>query len=331
MRAAVLLLTAVGGAAAGQVRVDECGLDEDRCLRAALELRLAWDRCAAPRLVVDETSYSAGKRRLQGVWCDWGVNGSGVFHSAPVAWDWVAATTGRRDPSFFFRSDDEDDEALWRRRPPVDSPDWRTWKAQAEQARARALRAMRARLARVFTDGGPLSRLALRLRPAGSRMSAAAVLIAAGSTILVVERQPLGDLRPEDLPWGLLPWRPAWFFLPRLTREERELLSTATLVQLIKLPGEDACLRNELSGARLLSEGPAEQDHSVRAASCVELAEGLARAGQPAVSEVGAEPWLLLNGVAEAVGDALLAPVDRPRFRRQASPNADAFPVHKVP
>jgi hypothetical protein len=307
MRVWACCVVLAGWSALAQERVDECSLKEDRCYRAAVELRAAWDNCAAPRLVVDESAYSSGVQRLQGVWCEFNPAHDGVFHSAPVAWAWVAATSGRT------RLDGE--------RIPRTS----------RLTRSRALQPHR-----FYGDGGQVAALVeKRLLAPHTRLGGATLVVVEGSTVFVVERQPLGELRPQDLPWGLEPWRPAWFFMPELSCDERLLLESVTVQHVIRTTRDGECLVNSLSGKRLLSEGPIEQDVTVKAVQCEALASQFALQSGPVFSGPALPlyrmPVSKVPKVREFVVEALTTPTDPLAFERPKDPNVDAFPTKRVP
>jgi hypothetical protein len=167
-------------------------------------------------------------------------------------------------------------------------------------------------------DGGDVSELVRGLRYYRSRWGRLPIIVR-GDTAYVVEVHPgPDDLRVEDLPWGLLPWRPMWFPRPELTPKAREVFLRLRLVHLVRTQDATTCLTNELTGTRLLTEGPARQDATAKGVPCEQLADDLAQ--QPA-----------LGNVADRLRAALLAPVAAPAFVRQRVPNVDAFPVHRSP
>jgi hypothetical protein len=77
-------------------------------------------------------------------------------------------------------------------------------------------------------------------------------------------------------------------------------------------PGE--CLVNELTGVRLLSEGPREQDASVYSVPCKSVLERL----EPVVDPNPGG----FRRLRHLLGDAQL----EPRFARTRTPNVDRFP-----
>lgn len=304
MRVRLWVALSVGlcaGFAPAQV-IDSCTLNDDRCYRAALELRDAWDRCSVPRFVVDQTAWSSGSERLQGVWCEWvGQGGNGIFHSAPVAWPWVAATSSHSRAA-------------------------RTLPMQAPHSLIAYLPFI---ANRVFADGQPLATLVQkRLLSDRSRLAGALLVLVDGNDVVVVERFPSGgDVRPEDLPFGLVPWRPVWIFLPQLSEAERAILREATVHFIVRTTDPQKCLVNEISGERLLAEGPAEQDATVSNRVCSALAEKIKGLKIGTLDESLFRASRGGPTVRDAIVEALLAPTEAPAFVRTGKPNVDSLEV----
>lgn len=237
--------------------VDECWLDDDRCYRRALELREARARCDGARFVVDETAFSSGQHRLQGVAC-------GAFHSSPVTWEWLAATSG-----------------------PVLRPlnERHGFMLQRGIARPWFFGDFFEGDRREFNgDGGEVSELVrTRLRTKGSRLEGALVIVR-GDLVFALEVHPnRDDLRRDDLPWSLLPWRPMWFFMPALDEKERTVLSRLRLLHFVRTDDVSTCIMNRLTG-ELLLQGPSIQDSKAVELPCDELASRIA--DEPALAEV---------------------------------------------
>jgi hypothetical protein len=294
MRRGVLGLGVVlaGLATAGSPeKVDECPLDVDLCYRRAIELREARVRCETGRFVIDETAFSAGQHRLQGA-------AYGSFHSAPVAWEWLAATSAGE---------------AWK------VPAWKPMKAGATRDDLARYVQQRLALTRTFDgDGGPLSELVhTALRPEGSRLGGALVVVR-GDVIYALELHPgRDDLRREDLPWGLVPWRPMWVYLPKLEPAERELVAHAKLVHLVRTDDPSTCLMNVVSGERLLTQGPTAQDRTAVVQSCSAVMDFVA-------SETA------LDEVQKLFLERLTSPALEPRFKRAANPNVETLSPERV-
>jgi hypothetical protein len=289
------------------------GVRAQAAIRAALELRSSWDACARPRLVVDESSHSSNTQRLQGVWCE-KTPGSGVFHSSPVEWEWLAATSSPLRPPATTKEVELGRRAsLWlKKRRELDTDGSR----------------------RFFGNSHAEALVRNRLAFPGSRLANASYVLFDGDDVFVFERHPLGDLRPEDLPWNLVPWRPAWLWVPELSPDERAELATLTVYLVIRTSRADACVINVLRGARLMVEDAASQDETAQEVPCDDLARDVEHFVRPVFDSPLFPP--VENGrgrkyqpsttVREAVLEVLISPIDGPTFERVANPNVDAFP-----